>query len=310
MKPILMYLNDILAPTLRDYRVSEKYIQYSLDVIYEQMTSLLKHWKDYSFRKTILLLGAEEGLFYDPPAKQEARCFVVVTLRNSPLESIQSDSYINTGIPKALTGNQVRDITMRAVQYFSTIDFDALSDQAGECNTTDIYQLIMENHPVAWKALQAVATRTVKQNTYVPIEFKEPFEISNLLAPLNLSPIQRDKDRCIVYDGFAEEIDPELTLVLRESLNTPCKAFVSDSFKFVTRNPKKLFDIIEYLLTHGCAFVTVNYYLENGHVEQRLNLLRAAHNGFEMLAKLQRLPGIGLKHRAALTAMAEQFSKE
>ena len=79
MEIIDRYLNNKLAPVLRMYGAKEDYISETLKVIESQMYSLLKIWRDVPRRKAILLLGAEEGLFYEPPSKKDVRCFVVVT---------------------------------------------------------------------------------------------------------------------------------------------------------------------------------------------------------------------------------------
>ena len=93
MDAVSHYLNSILAPRLRGYGVSEHFLLRTIGIIHTQMTSLLRHWDDRVFKNTVLLLGLEEGSFYEPRAKIDIRCFVVVAIRNSPIETIQSDAY-------------------------------------------------------------------------------------------------------------------------------------------------------------------------------------------------------------------------
>lgn len=130
MDAVAHYLNQVLTPRLRGYAVSERFLLYTVDTINTQMTSLLRHWDDRSFRNTVLLLGQEEGSYYEPPCKLDVRCFVVVTIRNSPIETMQSDAYPESGSPKCLTDADVKDITSEAIRYFSTQDFAAMCNHA------------------------------------------------------------------------------------------------------------------------------------------------------------------------------------
>ena len=82
MDAVSHYLNSILAPRLRGYGVSEHFLLRTIGIIHTQMTSLLRHWDDRVFKNTVLLLGLEEGSFYEPRAKIDIRCFVVVAIRN------------------------------------------------------------------------------------------------------------------------------------------------------------------------------------------------------------------------------------
>ena len=65
MDAVGYYLHQILAPRLRNYGVSERFLLETIGVVHTQMTSLLRNWDDRMFRNTVLLLGLEEGSFYD-----------------------------------------------------------------------------------------------------------------------------------------------------------------------------------------------------------------------------------------------------
>ena len=106
MDAVSHYLNHILTPRLQGYGVTEQFLLYTISTIHAQMTSLLRHWNDRAFRNTVLLLGMEEGSFYEPPAKIEVRCFVVVTIRNSPIETIQSNTYPEAGLSQILNSKE------------------------------------------------------------------------------------------------------------------------------------------------------------------------------------------------------------
>ena len=80
---VTQYLQDVLAPTLDHFHVPAAYTRQIIDTVELQMTSFLRHWDDLAFRRTLLLLGLEEGPFYEPAGKADVKCFIVVTLRNS-----------------------------------------------------------------------------------------------------------------------------------------------------------------------------------------------------------------------------------
>lgn len=153
MDAVSHYLNSILAPRLRGYGVSEHFLLRTIGIIHTQMTSLLRHWDDRVFKNTVLLLGLEEGSFYEPRAKIDIRCFVVVAIRNSPIETIQSDAYGEAGLSKSLPSKDVKEITSEAIRYFSKQDFAEMCRQAKLSARQDLYQELANEYPVAWAAV-------------------------------------------------------------------------------------------------------------------------------------------------------------
>ena len=174
MNVVSFYLNSILAPSLRKCGVAEEYILYTLSTINRQMSSLLRHWDDLAFRKAVLLTGLEEGSFYEPASKIDVRCFVVVTIRNSPIETIQSDEYAVAGLKKALTNAEVKALTMQAVSYFNTQNFDRLCVEAKKETSRDVYYEALQKHPVSFQALKALASSSKKAIDYPPAKIDDP----------------------------------------------------------------------------------------------------------------------------------------
>ncbi len=301
MKAVDQYLNDILAPALRKHGALENYVIETLNVVGNQMYSLLKCWNNVSVRKALLLLGAEEGLFYDPPSKKDVRCFVVVTIRNSPLERIQSDSYVTTGARQAITNADVKSITSAAIRYFNALDFETLSLEAQTHTCKNIYLELLESHPVTAIALQRLATGSAKQVDYSPVIVHKPFELPELdQIKEDVALSDNVQSSTVTYDGFSAEIEPQLRRLLTTVTHSSAKVFLTASFKSLTRNPQCLFDVMEFLLTHGCIFVTPNYLVENGHLEKRVNLLRACHTDLDAIKNYQQLSQLCPKHRMAI----------
>ena len=77
MDSVLFYIENILKPKLNNLGVSKSFIKRISDVIYLQANSLLRHWDNITFRKTLLLLGLEEGMFYEPKSKTEIQHTII-----------------------------------------------------------------------------------------------------------------------------------------------------------------------------------------------------------------------------------------
>lgn len=108
-------------PQLTGFGASGQFIEHVCWTVEKQMLSALYHWTDIPFRKALLLLASEEGTFYEPGGKTEVKCFVVLTLRNSPFETMQSESYQETGLSKSLSDAQIKVVTSAAIVYFKRL---------------------------------------------------------------------------------------------------------------------------------------------------------------------------------------------
>ena len=85
------YTDEVLYNRLLKLNIKEKYVEKITNDIKEQMYDALYHWNDVKFRNALLILGLEGGKFYMPEADLDIKCFVVVTIRNSLLETVFSD---------------------------------------------------------------------------------------------------------------------------------------------------------------------------------------------------------------------------
>ncbi len=299
MDSVLFYIENILKPKLNNLGVSKSFIKRISDVIYLQANSLLRHWDNITFRKTLLLLGLEEGMFYEPKGKTEIKSFVVMVIRNSPIETIQSNSYTQAGMKRIATDKDIKSITSAAITYFNKQDFYAMSSYAKTLNLPDYYYESLRSHPVAADALYQTANSSSKLIDYPQTQVTIPYELSELELYTDNS-YDIDKVITSVYDGYAPDLDPMLANILINLSSGNNGTFIVDCFKSVTRNFDKLMDIIEYLLTRGIPFVTANFYFENGHTEQRGKLLRASHTNAEKEYNLNQSKGLGYKHQQVI----------
>lgn len=303
VEKVTQYLQDVLVPTLDHFRVPAAYTRQIIDTVELQMISFLRHWDDLAFRRTLLLLGSEEGPFYEPAGKVDVKCFVVVTLRNSPIETIQSDNYASAGMQSSLSSQNVKTITSGAIRFFNPLDFSSMCLQAKKCSGCDYYQEIVERHPVAWAALRALGTTSAKIIDYPKVQYNNPFSIEACNEIQINGEDESQKERLtkkVIFDGYSAMWDPQLLELLRKLSSSSGNIFVVESLKSATRNFEKLMDILEFLLTHDLKFVSTNFYMENGHVERRVKPLRAGHTSKETEKNLSQTAGLGYRHAAAL----------
>ena len=303
VEKVTQYLQDVLVPTLDHFRVPAAYTRQIIDTVELQMISFLQHWDDLAFRRTLLLLGSEEGPFYEPAGKVDVKCFVVLTLRNSPIETIQSDNYASAGMQSSLSSQNVKTITSGAIRFFNPLDFSSMCLQATKCSGCDYYQEIVERHPVAWAALRALGTTSAKIIDYPKVQYNNPFSIEACNEIQINGEDESQKERLtkkVIFDGYSAMWDPQLLELLQKLSSSSGNIFVVESLKSATRNFEKLMDILEFLLTHDLKFVSTNFYMENGHVERRVKPLRAGHTSKETEKNLSQTAGLGYRHAAAL----------
>ncbi len=295
---ITYYLDKVLLPKLKSFGVSNDFCNHTIEAIKRQMLSLIAHWDDVAFRKSILLIGMEEGLFYEPSAKTDIKAFVVVTIRNSPIETMQSNLYAETGLKEPLTNEQIKSITSDSIRFFNSLNFSSLSNSLK--NTAlcqDYYYQILNNHPVTKTALEKLSATSSKLLEYKPVEFINPYELEDLKGYLK-DENKEFKTHTVVLDGYSSEFDPMLCQILQRLAGQSRGTFIGDSFKSLTRNFEKLIKILEFLLTHNARFVTPNFFIENGCVAQRTKLLKASHAGDEFEKKMAQTEGLSHIHKA------------
>jgi hypothetical protein len=76
--------------------------------------------------------------------------------------------------------------------------------------------------------------------------------------------------------------------------------FFSPSFKGITRNPDKLFSVIDHVLRYGGIVLTPNYLLSPTYLARRDPLLRPAHYISEIKLKAANPEGLSERHMEAL----------
>ena len=302
-KIIEQYLNEILAPQLTALGTPGTLVARIVVSVREQMVSCIYHWNDVPFRKTLLLIGEEEGTFYLPKANANIRNFVVVTLRNSALETIHADSYQG----KRLTSDDIRAITAAAIEYFRNADFPAIAEQIGLLEN-DKYGTLAKKYPISWVALTQLANTTKQIVEYEPLPIiakpnlkmlKPQNAVNGMYFAQQQSPIMQ-----VTEDGYSLTVDYGLHHTLQAVIEHDVP-FVGDSFKGISRNVEKLLAVMEYLLGNRRAYITANYLIANGHVERRLKPLKPAHDHKGMKRNWRNSTDLTKRHKMWLQAVVE-----
>ncbi|GAA0276978.1 hypothetical protein GCM10008922_39600 [Faecalicatena contorta] len=289
------YLNDLLGNQLREmkYRYRE---QIAAD-IKNRMCSLLSKWDDEEYRRTILFVTDEEALFYEPYAAAEVKEFVVAALRNSMLEVAASVNCTQFKMQDPLSNEKIRQLTSDAIVYFRQCSFASLREEAQSMEFKDVYGQAIKKYPLAWDVLKKTALMTGEI-----LEFAGADQTVSEYEDQKLDCRKYDK---VICDGYSLEFDEYLEEALGNLISGHTEVFFVDSFKILSRNFEKVLHVLQIILENGRTFVTCNYYISNGYIEKRKEILRAAHSEKDVLKNLRNMRGTQAELRTILKGMAD-----
>ncbi len=290
------YTHSVLIPQLRSLGLSKRQWEIVVEDVRLRLESLLSHWNDVPFRRTILLLGNEEASFWRPQsAGNEIRSLVVVAVRNSLIEDLgASHSYIkilrSTRI--FLPDERMPWITIEAVKHFQAVELDGLQVQP----TRDVFGDLPHRFPNAWNVLASLGSSSESE-----IECRLPLVKEETRGS---STSTRDvQQHSVVVSGIDPTFDDELVSVLKQIEQGEADLFFSPSFKGITRNPEKLLSIIDHVLKYGGRVLTPNYFLSSTYLARRNPLLRPAHYVSEIGAQIANSEGLTKRHKDSLASL-------
>jgi len=304
MKPnaIEKYIAEVLKPQLATFGVTDKYIKTVTKTIKSQMQAFVYYWDDEDFRKAYFVTVCEEGLFYEPNADDDIRNFVVLTVRNSEIEWLQTANHTLAGLKLPYDDSYVKHITSKAIEFFKDMNFSKLSESMEE-PPTNIYSDMADKYPAAFLALRAISSidklvigyRGAKEAP-IPDLGILPLETN---APKEQTKGTRSDFTRVMSDGISFSIDQPLLDMLQYSADNKLP-FTSDSFKSVSRNIEKLMLILEFTLRNKIPFVTSNYFIVDEYIEKREKIIRAGHDRNDMIRNWKNTKGLGEHHAHVL----------
>ena len=74
-------------------------------------------------------------------------------------------------------------------------------------------------------------------------------------------------------------ITPALASILKAALNKEIPFFYVYAFKILSRNYEIILQVLEFTITNDIVFITNNFYIQNGYVSRKKDLIRTGHNG-------------------------------
>lgn len=295
------YAWNILKKQLQKYKISNNALYNIIDNVKEQLYSIIANWNEIEFRDSILIIGSEEGAFYEPKNELIAN-MVVVAIRNSLLEGVSSKSYKEYGSLNYLKDSSIREITSSAIEYFSTIDLEKISPTIKLEN--DFYKNIAIKYPIAMKALTELSkcTENNREHEYEPIKIKHLYDLEELKS---INSNERKTEN--TESGIDSSFNDSLLNFLKDIKEKKTKVFATDCFKMNTRNFEKTLKILEFILTHDAIFLTSNYLISNNYVSRRKTLFKAAHTTEEFFERIPFLDEITEKNKELLKSIMESI---
>jgi hypothetical protein len=299
MRLVQGYTQSILVPQLGSLGLTKRQRKIVAEDVTQRLESLLSHWSDVPFRRTVLAIGTEEATFWEPcSASLEIRSLVVVAVRNSLVTDLNATRAYTKALrsPREfLPDHQMPWITGEAINYFQATNLDTVQVQPKR----DLFGSLPRRFPNAWHVLSVLGNSSDREIAYnLPMTKAEPVDFSGCRAG--------DKEYTDIEAGFDPSLNDYLAEVLRKIERKELCLFFSSSFKSITRNPEKLLSIIDHILRCGGTVVTPNYLLSPHYLARRAAALRPAHFTYEIGAQIANPDGLSERHREALDKCVRQ----
>jgi hypothetical protein len=296
MAVIQGYTQTVLAPQLLSLGLNRHQREVVIEDVTRRLESLLAHWSDLPFRRTVLLLGIEEAVFWEPrSAALEIRALVVVTVRNSLVTDLNADRAYTPMLRSRrqfLPDEKMPWVTGEAIKYFQATALHAVPVQASQ----DMFGSLPERFPNAWRVLSLLANSSDNEITCeLPMAEAEPMDLSKLQG--------RPSVHTVIESGIDPGLDRYLVEALRQIEQGKIGVLFSPSFKHITRNPEKLLSVIDRILCFGGTVLTPNYLLSPTYLARRDPLLRPIHFNNELASRLASLNGLGQRHKEVLASL-------
>ena len=296
MTVVQRYTQSLLVPQLRSLGLSKRQWEIVVEDVTQRLESLLSHWSDVTFRRTVLVLGTEEASFWRPhSANIEIRSLVVVAVRNSLIEDLGASHPYTKALrsrKKFLPDALMPWITSEAINAFQEVDLEDVQAQPER----DVFGDLPRRFPNAWHVLSLLGN-----SWHNEIECNLPMaESEHMNSSVSARDVQQHK---VVASGIDPTLDDQLVEVLGMVKRRELDLFFSPSFKNITRNPKKLLSIIECVLQYGGTVLTPNYVLSPTNLARRNPLLRPIHNTSDLRMQITNTEGLSERHKDLLASL-------
>ena len=295
------YTWNILKKQLQRFKISNEALYNIINDIKYRLSSFIDIYNDEELRNAILVLASEEGTFYEPKNDIIAN-MVVTTIRNSLLEGVASKFYKEYGSDVYLDDNGIKEITMKAVEFFMNKDLERESKSIKV--EDNYYKNIINKYPVAYKALVELSklSKNNRECEYNKVLVGKPYEIDEVDNVVNI-----EENNVAIESGISPLFNNILLGYLKNIKDNKSPLFFTDCFKMVSRNFEKTLKVLEFVLSHDACYITCNYLLTNGYVSRRKELVRAAHLSSDTFLKIDSLNEISNKYSELFELIKENY---
>jgi hypothetical protein len=289
------YTQSVLVPQLRSLGLTQRQREIVAEDVTQRLESLLSHWSDVAFRRTVLAIGTEEASFWEPrSASIEIRSLVVVAVRNSLVTDLNASHAYTKALrsqKELLPDRQMPWITSEAIKYFQASNLDTVQVQLER----DMFGSLPRRFPNAWHVLSLLGNSSDREITCkLPMTEAEPMDLAACYASVKHTEIE---------SGIDPGLNDFLAEVLRKVASQELDLFFSFALKGITRNPEKLLSIIDHILRFGGTLLTPNHLVSPVYLARRHPLLRPAHFSSEIAAQVANPDGLSKRHRETLAAL-------
>ncbi|WP_252176531.1 hypothetical protein [Endozoicomonas sp. 4G] len=288
------YLDQILAPKLKEKGLNQKQTSFIKLDISTRLNSILSVWNNKNERASFLEMSREEAVNYEPKAPSLlVKMLVNSSIRNSVIEDLHADECYSQeliGEEKVfIDDDDIKEITIEAINFFNSKDiFTDLPSSEGIS--------FSKSHPITYKAFLELSKISSGTTTYQPSKSEYIFSIEEKYD-FNTNSV--GKNKTVVLSGFDPRFDEYLSAVIPRIRKDKAIFFIP-CFKFLTRNPLKLYDVFELILSSGASIATFNYYIENGFICKRYDFLPAPHSTDDVERQMKNKKGLSHKHKQAI----------
>ncbi|MED3799835.1 hypothetical protein P4604_20955 [Lysinibacillus capsici] len=191
-----------------------------------------------------------------------------------------------------------------SIDFFSKEDFESHSyDLKSEKN---IYLELLNSYPMTAHTLRKLGSWSNKGISFSKIVVDKDFERKIINFSKGNSKIVKE-DGVYVESGMESSFNKGLLETLEMIAQNNLPMMFNDSFKGLTRNIVKLFKIIEYILDINGVYLTNNFFISNGYVTKRKELLKPMHTNKDMLRNLNNINGLNKTHLEYIKLVQKQI---
>lgn len=286
-----------LRPTLAAAGATEQEVDLIVEDVDLRVRSLYRHLPKIG--STLLLPAYEEAVFHRPTDVPEwVRAFTITAVRNSAIEELHAGD--------RLADRLIVELTTSASMALATIDSDKAAAAFNAPMAGDPFDGLEQRFPTAWAAMWHLGhswEAAGQEIRYRPVD-TDPVAIPEAaVETVHLESVERQSTRqlTVILNGVDPRFDTQLVRMLELIDTGELGALFAPSFKHLSRNMAKLYQLLDVVLTRGAPVVTPNYYLTDGLVAARRLLCRPVQESAGFLTYCRDLEGVAPVHADALS---------